>query len=260
LPDSDLFGPAIAATGVAKRFPLAHGRSVAALEGFDLVVEHGEFVSLLGPSGCGKSTVLRLIAGLEAPNEGSVAVHGKPPRVLVAGHRLGVAFQDHALLPWLSVAENVALPFRVAGRPVDRRRVADLIELVGLGDAAALRPKQLSGGMRQRASIARALALTPEVLLLDEPFGALDAVTRRQMNIELQRIWQHTRTTTVLVTHAVEEAIFLSDRVLVLSGRPGRVVRTAPVPFERPREPALLRERTFHALADELTLALEAPA
>ncbi len=260
MPEPDLFGEAIALQGVAKRFPLAHGQSVAALEGFDLVVEHGEFVALLGPSGCGKSTVLRVIAGLEAPSEGSVQVHGELPAALVARHRLGVAFQDHALLPWLSVAENVALPFRVAGRAVDRARVAELIELVGLSDYSTLRPKQLSGGMRQRASIARALALRPEVLLLDEPFGALDAVTRRQMNIELQAIWQRTRTTTVLVTHAVDEAIFLADRVFVLSGRPGRVVRLATVPFARPREPGVMRSEAFHALADELTLALEAPA
>jgi NitT/TauT family transport system ATP-binding protein len=259
LPEPDLFGAAIALEGVAKRFPLAHGESVAALEGFDLVVDHGEFVALLGPSGCGKSTALRLIAGLEAPSEGSVRVHGDQPAALVQRHRLGVAFQDHALLPWLSVADNVALPFRVAGRPVDRRRVAELIELVGLSAYTTLRSKQLSGGMRQRASIARALALYPEVLLLDEPFGSLDAVTRRQMNIELQSIWQRTRTTTVLVTHAVDEAIFLADRVVVLSGRPGRVVRVATVPFARPREPAVMRSEAFHALADELTLALEAP-
>jgi NitT/TauT family transport system ATP-binding protein len=260
LPEPDLFGAAIALQGVAKRFPVARGAAVAALEGFDLEVAHGEFVALLGPSGCGKSTALRLIAGLEAPSAGSVRVHGEPPAALVAKHRLGVAFQDHALLPWLNVAENVALPFRVAGRAVDRARVADLIELVGLTAYATLRPKQLSGGMRQRASIARALALSPEVLLLDEPFGSLDAVTRRQMNIELQRIWQRTRTTTVLVTHAVEEAIFLSDRVLVLSGRPGRVVELAEVPFARPREPALMRSEAFHTLSDALTLALEAPA
>jgi len=260
LPEPDLFGEAIALQGVAKRFPVAHGQSVAALEGFDLTVAHGEFVALLGPSGCGKSTVLRVIAGLEAPSEGSVRVHGELPSALVARHRLGVAFQDHALLPWLNVAENVALPFRVAGRAVDRARVAELIDLVGLSDYATLRPKQLSGGMRQRASIARALALRPEVLLLDEPFGALDAVTRRQMNIELQAIWQRTRTTTVLVTHAVDEAIFLADRVFVLSGRPGRVVRLATVPFARPREPGVMRSEAFHALADELTLALEAPS
>ena len=198
---ASLAASAISLAGVEKRFSVARGKEVVALASLDLEVAAGEFVALLGPSGCGKSTALRLIAGLEPATGGTVRVHGRPPADLVAGHRLGVAFQDHALLPWLDVTQNVALPFRVAGRAVDHARVAGLIDLVGLGAFAHLRPKQLSGGMRQRVSIARALALTPELLLLDEPFGALDAVTRRQMNIELQRIWSANRITTVLVTH-----------------------------------------------------------
>jgi NitT/TauT family transport system ATP-binding protein len=252
--------PAIVLDQVGKIFHMGRGREVAALNGMSLSIAEGEFVALLGPSGCGKSTALRLIAGLEQPSAGAVRVHGDTPAALSAAHKLGVAFQDHALLPWLSVQQNVALPYRVAGRAVDHAQVAALTDLVGLTAFAAMRPKHLSGGMRQRASIARALVLSPRVLLLDEPFGALDAVTRRQLNIELQAIWTRQRVTTLLVTHAVDEAIFLADRVVVLSGRPGRIVREATVPFARPREPAVMRTAPFHELSDALTLALEEPA
>ena len=174
-------------------------------------------------------------------------------------HAFGVAFQDHALLPWLTVQGNIALPFRLAGQPVDRDAIGALIDLVGLQGFENARPRQLSGGMRQRVSIARSLALAPEVLLLDEPFGALDAVTRRQMNIELQRIWSRQCITTVLVTHSVEEALFLSDRVVVLSARPGRIVNELRVPFGRPRAPEVMRSETFHEWVDELTASLQPP-
>jgi NitT/TauT family transport system ATP-binding protein len=182
-----------------------------------------------------------------------------PPARVARAHRLGVAFQDHALLPWLNVAANIGLVFRIAGRAVDQRRVEDLIRLVGLDGFERARPKHLSGGMRQRAAIARALAFRPELLLLDEPFGALDAVTRRQMNLELQRIWSQERVTTLLVTHAVEEALFLADRIIVMSSRPGRVVNAIPVPFARPRGPDVTRSAAFHRLADDLISHL-APA
>ncbi len=251
--------PAIELRGVDKIYGKAKNRLVA-VEGFDLSVVAGEFVALLGPSGCGKSTVLRMAAALEQPSGGSVTVNGRPPQEIAAEHRLGVAFQDHALLPWLDVKANVALPFQVARRPVDWQQVGALIGLVGLNGFERSRPKQLSGGMRQRTSIARALALQPDVLLLDEPFGALDPVTRRHLNVELQRIWAQQRITTLLVTHSVEEAVFLADRVVVMSGRPGRIIREVVVDFERPRHPEVMRTHQFHELVDSLTMAFEPAA
>jgi NitT/TauT family transport system ATP-binding protein len=243
--------------GVSKQFDLGKHRRVLALSALDLTVGEGEFVALLGPSGCGKSTILHLVAGLDEPSTGSVLVDGMAPKELQARHELGIAFQEHALLPWRSVAGNLELPFQIAGRAPDYDRIASLIELVGLKGFEAARPSQLSGGMRQRASIARALCLEPKLLLLDEPFGALDAVTRRSMNLELQRIWQQNRITAMLVTHTVEEAIFLADRVLVISGRPGRVVGELHVPFARPRTVETTRREEFHRIVDELTLSLE---
>lgn len=242
---------------VGKVFTLDNGESLKAVDTVDLKIAKGEFVALLGPSGCGKSTILRLVAALEHPTTGRIVIEERDPLVLSREHRLGVAFQDHALLPWLTVKSNIALPYKVAGRAVDHGRIADLLGLVGLTGFENARPSQLSGGMRQRVSIARALVLNPDVLLLDEPFGALDAVTRRHMNVELQRIWGEERITTLLVTHSVEEALFLADRVIVMSGRPGRIIKSLDVPFERPRLPEVQRTPEFHQLADELTLALE---
>ena len=242
--------------GVAKSFATGRRRTLTAVEDLSFHVGRGEFVCLLGPSGCGKSTALRMAAALETPTAGEVAVLGSRPADVVAEHRLGIAFQDHALLPWLDVRRNVAVPFRAIGRRVDAERVAQLIELVGLTSAAGLRPRQLSGGMRQRVSIARSLVLEPDVLLLDEPFGALDAVTRRRLNLELQRIWSERSITTLMVTHAVDEAVLLSDRVVVMSARPGRVVDVVDVPFPRPRSVELLTDPSFHAIEDRLTRAL----
>jgi len=230
--------PTIVLSQVSKDYRLARGRALQALADIDLRVAPGEFVALIGQSGCGKSTVVRLIAGLEEPTSGSVLVGGAPPASFLAERRLGVAFQEHALLPWSSVRDNVALPFRVAGLPVDRERIGHMLDLVGLGDFADARPSQLSGGMKQRAAIARALVMDPDVLLLDEPFGALDAVTRRHMNLELARIWAERRISALLVTHDVNEAVLLADRVVVLSARPGRVrhVETIDVPREKRAE------------------------
>ena len=243
--------------GVSKSYALDRRDSVLALKDVNLTIEDGEFVALLGPSGCGKSTLLHLVAALEEVSTGSILVDGESPALLRDQHRLGIAFQDHALLPWLSVKANVALPFKIAGLPVDFARVRHLIELAGLQGFEEARPSQLSGGMRQRAAIARSLCLEPTLLLLDEPFGALDAVTRRRMNLELQQIWLEGSLTTLMVTHSVDEALFLADRVVVMSGRPGVIVEAIPVPFPRPRRIDCMRLEQFHQLIDHLTLLLE---
>jgi NitT/TauT family transport system ATP-binding protein len=243
--------------GVSKAYALDRRDSVLALKDVNLTIEDGEFVALLGPSGCGKSTLLHLVAALEEVSTGSILVDGESPALLRDQHRLGIAFQDHALLPWLSVKGNVALPFKIAGLPIDSARVQHLIELVGLQGFEEARPSQLSGGMRQRAAIARSLCLEPTLLLLDEPFGALDAVTRRRMNLELQQIWLESSLTTLMVTHSVDEALFLADRVVVMSGRPGVIVEAIAVPFPRPRRIDCMRSEQFHQLIDHLTLLLE---
>ena len=219
----------IGLAGVEKRFATPQGE-VHALARTDFSVAKGEFVVLLGPSGCGKTTMLRLIAGLIEPSAGSVAIAG---RALWAGgardaravRDLGVVFQEANLFPWLSVEDNIALPLRLRGVGLAERRARarELTRLVGIDGFEKRWPRELSGGMRQRAAIARALSYEPDVLLMDEPFGALDAMTRDTMNLELQRIWQATGKTIVLVTHSIAEAVFLADRVVLLSPRPGRI-------------------------------------
>ena len=248
---------AIELKGVAKEYKAAAGGAFRAVVGVDLEVAEGEFLALVGPSGCGKTTLLRMISALEAPSAGSITIHGEPPERLTRTHRVGIAFQEHALLPWLNVRANLELPFHIAGRAVDHAKIARLLELVRLTDFANARPKQLSGGMRQRVAIARALTLDPEVLLLDEPFGALDAVTRRHMNIELELIWRRSRITTMLVTHSVAEALFLADRVVIMGTKPGRIVRVVAPGFQRQGRIDIMRSEEFHKLADELTAAID---
>ena len=247
----------IGLANVSKTF-VARGERFTALDDVALECEPGSFTALIGPSGCGKSTLLRLALGLDQPDAGEIRIGGLTPKQATASGDTGVAFQDSALLPWRSVESNIALPLDVIGKPRTdfAKRIAELIQLVGLTGFEKSLPGELSGGMRQRASIARALVTSPGVLFLDEPFGALDQILRRQMNIELQRIWSESQATTLLVTHGIDEAVFLADRVVVMQSKPGRIATVIEVPFQRPRRKELFTEPAFHALNDVVTTAL----
>jgi NitT/TauT family transport system ATP-binding protein len=230
----------------------AGAASTVALQDIDFEVRPGEFLSILGPSGCGKSTLLRCVAGLEEISGGSLQVHGKEVKGPPDG--IGMVFQRDALLEWRTIAHNVLLPIEFAKKDVAAYagEVQRLLRLTGLADFASRYPRELSGGMRQRAAICRALVDNPSLLLMDEPFGALDALTRDQMNVELQRIWLELRNTVLFVTHGISEAVFLADRVLVLSSRPGRVADIVDIDLPRPRRIAMRETDEFGAYTARL--------
>jgi NitT/TauT family transport system ATP-binding protein len=248
-------GLAVSVDAVGVRFATPGG-VVEALAGCSLQAEAGSFTVVIGPNGCGKSTLLRLVAGLLAPAQGTVAVGGESPRP--GDGRVGLAFQQPRLVAWRSTLDNVALPLELAGMPADERRERAMrsLERVGLAGAAALRPRELSGGMAQRAALARALIGDPPVLLLDEPFSALDALTRETFDAELQQLWLERRRTVILVTHSVTEAVALGDRVAVMTRRPGRVAQVVEVDLPRPRPAELMGNPRAAQLAAEVREAL----
>jgi NitT/TauT family transport system ATP-binding protein len=245
---------AVTVNGVSKEFK---GGTVA-LQDIDLEIEAGEFVSLIGPSGCGKSTLLRIVGDLIEPSAGSTTVNGKPARRARHDHDYGIVFQDAVLYEWRTVAKNIALPLELAGWDRERRqaRIDEMLGLVELEGFAEHHPWQLSGGMQQRVAIARALSFDPALLLMDEPFGALDEMTRERLNVELLRIWEASGSTVVFVTHSIAEAVFLSTRVVVMSPRPGRITKVIPIDLPRPRSTATREDPRFFELATEVREAL----
>lgn len=230
---------------------------VRAVASASLDVARGEFVSLLGPSGCGKSTLLMMIAGLERPTRGAISLDGSP--VVTPRRDIGIIFQDATLLPWKTVLENVLFPVRILKLPVERyrERARELLAMVGLDGFLGHKPAQLSGGMRQRVAICRALIHDPAILLMDEPFSALDAITRDQMNVTLSEIMERTGKTVIFVTHSIREAAFLSDRVVVMGGRPSRIILDEPMPFGRPRRLDIEETPAFGRMVRRLRLTIE---
>ena len=244
--------------GIRRRYEQADLSEVVALDGIDLTIEPGTFVSIIGPSGCGKSTLLRLVSGQEKPDAGTVTVCGLSPREAAEAKAFGFVPQTPALLPWLSVLGNVTLPHKVNRRGKAARAdngrpdLEAMLREVGLGESLHKLPAELSGGMKQRTAIVRAFGLRPDVLLLDEPFGALDEFTREALQEQLLQLWEQTRATVVFVTHSIAEAVRLSDRVVVMAPRPGRVTDVIDIDLPRPRHQEVITSPEFHAF--ELTL------
>jgi NitT/TauT family transport system ATP-binding protein len=251
-------GAVVRISGVDKTFVGEGDAVTTALSGIDLEVARGEFVSLIGPSGCGKSTLLRIIGDLIAPTTGTVEVNGKPAHEARGDRDYGMVFQAPVLFDWRTVEDNVRLPLELMGFDAARQasRAREMLELVELGDFLGHYPYQLSGGMQQRVAIARALTFEPSILLMDEPFGALDEMTRERMNQEVLRIWEATGTTVIFVTHSIPEAVFLSSRVVVMSARPGRITDLIEVDLARPRGVATREEPRYFELVTAVREAL----
>jgi len=241
--------PKLAVRNATKRYGSANG-GLLALDRINLNVEQGEFISLVGPSGCGKTTLLWSIAGLHTLSEGAIELDG----VAIKGPHphIGMMFQEANLLPWRTIQKNIEFPFEIRGQKADKAKIDALLNRVGIGGFGGRMPRELSGGMQQRASIVRALSCDPDVLLMDEPFGALDAFTRDEMNLLMEEIWLETNKTIILITHSIQEAVFLSNKVHVMSARPGRMAKTFDVPFKRPRSLNLMETREFFDLVNEI--------
>jgi len=250
--------PVVRLTGIGRVFARRDGSRMTALEAIDLDIRRGEFVSLIGPSGCGKSTLLRIIGDLIKPSSGDVVVNGKPAERARRDRDYGMVFQAPVLFDWRTVEDNVKLPLEIQGVDAAARRAtaARMLELVELEDFSRHYPWQLSGGMQQRVAIARALAFEPAILLMDEPFGALDEMTRERMNSEVQRIWDRTKTTIVFVTHSIPEAVFMSSRVVVMSPRPGRIANVIDIDLPRPRDDETRESERYFELVTEVREAL----
>ena len=250
--------PAVALRDVGMVFAAGGAAPVTALEGIDLTVAEGEFVSLIGPSGCGKSTLLRLVADLLAPTSGTIEVAGGTPHDARTSRTYGMVFQAATLLEWRRIRQNIELPLEIMGVPASERRAraTHMLDLVGLSDFAEHYPWQLSGGMQQRVAIARALSFEPSILLMDEPFGALDEMTRERMQAEVLRLWRETGTTVVFVTHSIPEAVFLSTRVVVMSPRPGRIADVVDVDLPRDRDDDTREEQRFFEITTQVRDAL----
>jgi NitT/TauT family transport system ATP-binding protein len=250
---------AIDVCGVSKRYRTRSGETIEALADIHLSVRAGEFVTIVGPSGCGKSTLLKLLAGTIRPTAGEMTLRGQ--KVTGPNRNVGVVFQSPVLLPWRTVMDNLMLPVEVQRLPRAKfeARARDYLKLVGLDGFATKYPSELSGGMQQRVGIGRALIHDPAVLLMDEPFGALDAMTREFMNLELLRIWTTSRKTVILVTHSIPESVFLADRVLVMSARPGRIVETIDVALPRPRTLDAINSAEFGRYARAIRRHFQAP-
>jgi NitT/TauT family transport system ATP-binding protein len=248
--------PAIQLNGISVRFN-SDRREVTALHDINFTLQPGSFLTLLGPSGCGKSTLLRVVADILPPTSGTVSVFGAPPAEARRNRQIGFVFQDSTLLPWRNALDNVRLPLQVGGAPRKGSRTPEeLLALVGLNGWEHALPHELSGGMRQRVAIARALLGDPRILLMDEPFGALDEITRDRLNDELLHVWRETATTVLFVTHSIHEAAYLGQQVLMLAAHPGRVREIVPIDLPEPRELAIRDTAEFGALAGHLRAVL----